>query len=76
MTELITEWGWPWGMVWREHWLPNFYTTRIRPDKGEETWKVKWRALQPGVEEALLSQAEHLDSFAASPPPWMFVAAL
>ena len=41
-------------MVWREHWLPNFYTTRIEPHKMRKHGKSNWEGSLMGVEEALL----------------------
>ena len=41
-------------MVWREHWLPNFYTTGIEPHKMRKHGKSNWEGSLMGVEEALL----------------------
>ena len=40
-------------MVWREHWLPNLYTTRIELDKKRKRGKSNWEGSLMVVEEAL-----------------------
>jgi len=39
-------------MVWREHLLPNMYTTRIEPDKMRNPGKSTWEGSLVGIEEA------------------------
>ena len=73
MAQLITEWGWPWAMVWREHWLPNFYTTRTELDKMRKCGKSNWEGSSLVVEKALLFSNQSTWT-PLHPPQWMFLS--